>query len=76
MLKLRPYPFIKDDIWHDYLDYVFPAYRRLMKSWIVPGVPAFLAIVLIIYLMVTKAGIADPVFAQNAERLLGTLARM
>jgi uncharacterized membrane protein len=40
-----------------------PLYRRLMRIWIVLGVPAFLAVVLIIYLMVTKAGVAVPLFA-------------
>lgn len=40
-------------------------YRRLMNVWIALGIPAFFAVIVIFYLMLTKAGISDSVFVQQ-----------
>lgn len=39
-----------------------PEYHRLMRMWIGLGIPAFLAMLVIFYLMVTKAGVGTTLF--------------
>ncbi|GGB86688.1 membrane protein [Marinobacterium zhoushanense] len=39
-----------------------PEYQRLMRLWIGLGIPAFLAMLVIFYLMVTKAGVGITLF--------------